>query len=156
MKNYIYIFILISNAAFADIIDYAQVIDYNKPVMREQYETSNQSYQRQRHSEPQEKPIAGAIIGGVVGGLLGNQVGGGSGRAVATATGAIAGAIVGDRVQSNNSNNQQYNEPIRNCYQMSEQVQNGYLVTYRYAGKTDTIRTRQRPGTQIRVIISPN
>lgn len=100
-----------------------------------------------------ERRIAGTVLGGVAGGLLGSQIGGGSGKKVATVAGAAAGAYAGNQVQKNMQQGDVNSATETRCktVQVRSEKLVGYDVTYRYAGKEDTVRMAYNPGKQIPV-----
>ena len=147
--------ILLSQQALANSYDKAQVLSVS-PV----YGPSG--HRMQRVCEPSDQaPVAGGtsatgvIIGGIAGGLLGNQVGKGNGKTAATAAGAVAGALVGNSVGNAAASNQA--APARQRCQMAnvgaERV-TAYMVTYEYAGKTNTVRMMRDPGPTVTVAVT--
>ncbi|MES2321608.1 MAG: glycine zipper 2TM domain-containing protein [Pseudomonadota bacterium] len=144
--------ILLSQAAWANSYDQAQVLSV-APV----YGPS--AHKKQRVCEPgDETPAAGGtsatgvIIGGIAGGLLGNQVGKGRGKTAATAAGAVAGALAGNAVA-----NSQAAPPAKQRCQLvnagAERI-SAYMVTYEYAGKTNTVRMMRDPGPTVTVAVT--
>lgn len=115
-------------------------------------------YIRDSYYESGDRSIGGAIIGGIAGGLLGSQIGKGSGRIAGAAVGAATGAIVGDRID--NSERSGYaTRPVEHCTVVDnwQTVNRGYLVTYRYDGRTYDTLLPYDPGRKlrIRVAVSP-
>lgn len=108
--------------------------------------------------ESNDRSIGGAIIGGIAGGLLGSQIGKGNGRVAGAAVGAATGAIVGDRVD-NSGNNGYSTRPVDRCEMVDnwQTVIRGYLVTYRYNGRTYTATMPNDPGDtlSVRVAVAP-
>jgi uncharacterized protein YcfJ len=100
-----------------------------------------------------ERRVAGTVLGGVAGGLLGSQIGGGSGKKVATVAGAAAGAYAGNQVQKNMQQRDVVNATETRCktIQLRSEQLVGYDVTYRLAGKEDTVRMSYNPGKHIPV-----
>jgi len=96
------------------------------------------------------------IVGGAVGGALGHQVGGGRGKDVATVAGAIAGTVIGQRVGDDHYRHREHHR--RRCktrhHWVEERERVGYLVTYRFAGRTFTTLTSEHPGKRIRVRVN--
>jgi uncharacterized protein YcfJ len=147
-----------------DGVEYAQVVSAD-PVehlvrvnddgdeCREEPVTERVVYPR-RYYNP-GAPILGAIIGGVIG----HQFGGGVGRDVATAAGAVIGANAGAE-HSGYYDGQvvertRYESVCRPGYRthLERQVV-GYEVAYRWHGHVYHTRTRQDPGSQIRVRVA--
>ena len=96
------------------------------------------------------------IVGGALGGALGHQVGGGRGKDVATVAGAIAGTVIGQRVGDDYYHPREHHR--RRCktrhHWVEERERVGYLVTYRFAGRTFTTLTSEHPGKRIRVRVN--
>ncbi len=96
------------------------------------------------------------IVGGAVGGALGHQVGGGRGKDVATVAGAIAGTVIGQRVSDGHHGPRAHHR--RRCktrhHWVEERERVGYLVTYRFAGRTFTTLTSEHPGKWIKVRVN--
>lgn len=115
-------------------------------------------YIRDSYRDSGERDIGGAIIGGIAGGLLGSQIGKGSGRIAGAAVGAAAGAIVGDRID-NNARPGYASRPVEHCSVVDnwQTVNRGYLVSYRYDGRTYDTVLPYDPGNKlrIRVAVSP-
>ncbi|MEB0138905.1 glycine zipper 2TM domain-containing protein [Undibacterium sp. CCC2.1] len=142
----------------ADFEDYARVTKVTPQVEqvnvpRQECQTEYENVQR-----PQERSNAGGLLGGLAGGLLGSQVGGGNGRIAAAAAGAITGALVGDRMDNNGSGGQGGYEsrPVRQCRNVDswQTRNNGYAVTYEYAGRSYTSVMPYDPGSRLRLHIS--
>ena len=103
---------------------------------------------------------AGATIaGGLLGGVIGRQIGGGSGRDAMTLVGAIVGsAIANDSAQARGGRGDGHFRTVQRC-ETREEVREeerieGYEVTYLYNGREYTTRTRNDPGSRLRVRIS--
>ena len=104
------------------------------------------------------------IAGGVIGGVVGRQFGSGKGRDAMTVLGTLVGAAVAhDRSHDGYRRDDRYtssyrtvrSHPVQRCetrYETrTEREIDGYLVTYRYAGRDYTTRTWEHPGDRIRV-----
>lgn len=109
------------------------------------------------------------IVGGVVGAVIGSRVGGGSARYATSAIGSMVGGLAGRQVYDSSHRptrvaSVQVCDPVQagqagyygtnagyggNGYDASDV--DGYDVTYEYAGRTYTTRTRYNPGDRIRV-----
>ena len=145
------------NARVTSVTPQTERVNNPRQECRTEYVRENTGYD---NSYRGDRSNTGAIIGGVSGGLLGAQVGRGKGRVVAAAVGAGLGAIVGDRVDNNQRSNNQisrgYDRPIERCttYDNWQTVNRGYLVTYRYNGRSYTTTTANDPGDNIRVRVS--
>jgi uncharacterized protein YcfJ len=146
---------------------YAKVVDV-EPIYRHvrvqvperecwteiEYETVPRRYQRSRSS------AVPTIAGGVIGGVVGRQFGKGDGRDAMTVLGTLIGAAVGHQAgQQRYADDYRYESvrerPVERCqthYRTEERRDlDGYLVTYRYAGREYTTRTTEHPGERIRV-----
>lgn len=146
---------------------YAKVVDV-EPIYRQvrvevperecwteiHYESVPTRYERYRGS------AVPTIAGGVIGGVVGRQFGKGNGRDAMTVLGTLVGAAIGHQ-----AGHRQYDDshryesvrerPVERCethYRTEERRDlDGYLVTYRYAGREYTTRTDEHPGDRIRV-----
>lgn len=112
------------------------------------------------------------VIGGVLGAVVGSQVGGGSGRFATSAIGTMVGGIAGREVyEAGQRNRMQQGGLVTVCDPVPVEGRgydpgpraggNGvdaYDVTYEYAGRQYTTRTRYHPGDtiRVRVDISPD
>ena len=137
--------------------DYARVISVtpqteriNTPRQECHTEYVRESYRNER------SPLA-AILGGVAGGLIGSTIGRGNGRVAGAAVGAGVGAVVGDRI-GNNQSRSYGSRPVQSCYAVDDwqTVSRGYLVTYRYNGRTYNTQTDNDPGDNIRIHVNVN
>ncbi len=142
-------------------IDYAEVIDvvpmYRQVTVevpvRECVETT--ASRGQYRDRGRRNPVGGMIVGGIIGGLVGNQIGGGHGNDAATIAGTLIGAGIGTNV-ANRRVAADY--PATTCttrYESrTEQRDDGYRVTYEYAGKQYSTHTFKLPGQRIPVSVS--
>jgi len=94
-------------------------------------------------------------IGAVIGAAIGRQFGSGSGRDLATAAGAMAGGVIANQRAQRNLG---YREvPVQRCEvvndRATEQVIDGYVVTYVYQGRRYTTRTATPPGDRIQLAV---
>ncbi len=105
--------------------------------------------------DDEDEEILPMILGGAIGGALGHQVGGGRGKDVATVAGAIAGTLVAHDWAEERHMRPRRCRPHRRWVERRRAV--GYLVTYRYAGRTFTTHTDHHPGRWIdlRVRLEP-
>ena len=145
----------LSAMAHDDYYDNARVISVtpqtehiNTPRQQCHTEYDRESYRNER------SPLA-AIIGGVAGGLLGSNIGRGKGRIAGAAVGAGVGAVVGDRI-GNNQSGAYDSRPVESCVFVDnwQTVSRGYLVSYRYNGRTYTTETDNDPGDLIRIHVA--
>ncbi|MEJ8569139.1 glycine zipper 2TM domain-containing protein [Elongatibacter sediminis] len=100
-----------------------------------------------------EHRISGTIAGAVIGGVLGNQIGDGSGQDIATAGGAVAGGYAGNTIQKKiqEGNTEQRVEHVCQTVHETEEIQNGYHVTYRIEGETRVVHMEHDPGSRIEI-----
>jgi uncharacterized protein YcfJ len=108
---------------------------------------------RQKPVKDQDK-VVGTVAGALIGGVLGNQVGAGSGKTLATLAGAAAGGYAGNKVQGNMQANDTYTTTERRCHTVtdSQEVMDGYEVTYRLGGSEGKVRMDHAPGETIPVV----
>jgi uncharacterized protein YcfJ len=110
--------------------------------------------------------IGGTIAGGVIGGLIGDRFGGGEGRDAMRLLGTLVGATVGHETAVRRAGWQQAAAapppawqsepyPVTECttrYEhRSQEVTDGYRVTYRYKGRDYVTHTPEHPGSRIPV-----
>lgn len=103
------------------------------------------------------------VLGGIVGAAIGSQVGGGSARYATAAVGSMVGGIAGQKVYENGVRSRAARggtvtvcDPLPDDrYAAGDGTGGGavgaYDVTYEYAGREYTARTRYHPGDRIRV-----
>ncbi len=149
--------LFVTQAMADDYFDNAPVLSVTPQV--ERVNTPHQECRTEyvRESYSNNSSPAGAIIGGIAGGLLGSTIGKGDGKIAGAAVGAGVGAIVGDRV-GNNQPNALIDRPIDRCVTVDnwQNVNRGYLVTYRYNGRDFTTVTDEMPGNTIKVRVGVN
>lgn len=140
---------------YDEYYDSARVLSVTPQTERVNYPVEECHTEYVRESYSNSRSPLGAIIGGVTGGLLGSQIGKGNGRVAGAAVGAGVGAVVGDRIGNNQSRS--YGErPVERCYSRDnwQVVNRGYLVSYRYNGRTYTTVTDRDQGDRIDVRVS--
>ncbi len=124
-----------------------------------QRRVARHDYRRDRRDD-----LGPTIVGGLVGGLIGNQFGGGNGRSAMTVLGTLVGASIGSQQSERRYGRRYYQDTryrparvSRQCHteyrDETEQVVDGYLVTYRYDGHEYTTHMDQHPGRRIRVSV---
>lgn len=136
----------------------------------EQTNNYDDGYYRDRNGglyreEGRKSGVGGAVIGGLVGGAAGSQVGKGDGKTAATIAGVVIGAMIGNSVATKSNSTDQYsyrenNGTVRRCrttggyadYGYDPRNQ-GYNVTYRYAGRNYQTVTRQNPGRYLPIVV---
>lgn len=140
-----------------DYFDNAPVLSVTPQVERVNTPRQECHTEYVRESYSNNSSPAGAIIGGIAGGLLGSTIGRGDGKIAGAAVGAGVGAVVGDRV-ANNQANGVVDRPIDRCVTVDnwQNVNRGYLVTYRYNGRDFTTVTDEMPGSTIKVRVGVN
>ena len=119
-----------------------------------EYETVPRRIERHRSS------AFPTIAGGVIGGVVGRQFGKGRGRDAMTVLGTVVGAAIGHDASHRRYEDEYRYEtvrerPVERCetrYRTEQRRDlDGYLVTYKYAGRVYTTRTSEHPGSRIRV-----
>lgn len=127
-----------------------------EPIVR--YATVNRPRQ-ECYDDYARRPAPGVTgqtaIGAVIGAAIGRQFGSGSGRDLATAAGAVAGGVIANQRAERNLG---YREvPVQRCEvvndRATEQVIDGYVVTYVYQGRRHTTRTATPPGDRIQLAV---
>ena len=117
-------------------------------------DTRERGWNRTGESSP-TTPLIGALIGGAIGNAVGHNK---RNKQVGAVVGAVLGGSIAHDMRRRDAD--VGNGRIRTTRQevcevvdrtTTEQRVTGYLVTYRYAGKTHRARMDQRPGETIRV-----
>jgi uncharacterized protein YcfJ len=115
------------------------------------------------HRGRRGRSYTGPIVGGIVGGLVGNQFGRGDGRTLLTVAGAVLGASVGHDVGNRRrhrnhrapSYSTTYTTTERRCstnHRVSnQQERDGFLVEYKYRGRSYSTRLDHDPGDRLPV-----
>lgn len=118
-------------------------------------------------SEPRYRSFTGPILGAVIGGAIGNAVGHSkTNKKVGTAVGAVVGGTIGRDIQRRAEADRYERQSVRwetrevceTVYETHEREElDGYDVTYRYAGVTQTTRLDYDPGRylKVRVRVTP-
>lgn len=158
------LFALLPMTSHAELYDKATIVSVT-PVYRMVPETKRECWNEEvvipASQRPAERTVAGQIIGGTVGGLLGHQIGQGSGKTAATIAGAVGGAVIGDRYANGQQpvSTQEEVRQVQRCNNVTHEVSmaDGYNVTYSYAGRTETVKSKYNPGDRgsIKVRIIP-
>lgn len=138
----------------------------------EVYDEPRYSSRRDRRRRGSDSTAGGTIAGGIIGGVIGRQIGGGSGRDAATIAGVLIGSAIGnDNAARNNEYRRRAEERDRRgeyddyrvrteqrCHtrteRSTEERLDGYNVTYFLNGQEYQTRTRNKPGSQIRVRVT--
>ncbi|MEM6639884.1 MAG: glycine zipper 2TM domain-containing protein [Pseudomonadota bacterium] len=145
--------------------DFARVVDV-QPIVRLVTVTVPQRacwdeevvVRRERGRRGNSGSVGSTIAGGLIGGVVGRQIGGGSGRDAMTVVGALVGSAIGNnagRDDSDRRDDRVVYDTVRRCETRDEVREeeriDGYRVTYLYNGREYTTRTRNHPGTRLRV-----
>jgi uncharacterized protein YcfJ len=147
---------LVASAVAEDFTDTAQVIS-STPNYREVSSPRQECWTEavpSSYSPYQERSYAGAIIGGIAGAIIGNRVGGGRGKEAATGLGAAIGALTGDRLGNGAPQQPAYaTQQVQRCQAVNDtrQVNSGYNVVYRYAGRDVMVTLPYDPGDTVTV-----
>ena len=104
--------------------------------------------------------VAGqTAAGSVIGAAIGRQFGSGNDRDALTVLGAVAGGAVAHRRAVVNQGYATRDVAVQRCEvvhdRVTEQVVDGYLVTYRLEGQRYTIRTDRHPGKFVQIAAQP-
>jgi uncharacterized protein YcfJ len=104
--------------------------------------------------------VAGqTAAGSIVGAAIGRQFGSGNDRDTLTVLGAIAGGAVAHRRAVANEGYATRDVVVQRCEvvndRVTEQVVDGYLVTYRLEGQRYTMRTDRHPGEWVQLAAQP-
>ncbi|MES2663957.1 MAG: glycine zipper 2TM domain-containing protein [Pseudomonadota bacterium] len=141
------------------VYDYADVVDV-QPIYRTEYRQSTESncWDEQRAVEYQRSSTTAPIIGGLIGAALGNELGHSqTNKKVGVVAGGLLGASIGSNFSTKYPSQVRYQnvtqcEPVNRQY--SEEVVDGYWVTYVYGGREQRIRTHTHPGSRIQIEVA--
>jgi uncharacterized protein YcfJ len=102
--------------------------------------------------------VAGpTLAGSIVGAAIGRQFGSGNDRDALTVLGAVAGGAVAHRRAVVNGAGAVRDVAVQRCEvvhdRVTEQVVDGYLVTYRYDGRHYTMQTDRHPGDFVQLAV---
>ena len=102
-------------------------------------------------------PIVGALIGGALGNAVGNKK---RNKQVGAVVGAVLGASIGNDMRRNSSAGAPVRYGTRDICDTYTEYRNedrlvGYDVTYEYAGRTYSTRTKRHPGDALRIRVTP-
>lgn len=103
--------------------------------------------------------VAGpTAAGSVVGAAIGRQFGSGNDRNALTVIGAVAGGVVARNRALRNGAGATRDVAVQRCEvvndRVTEQVVDGYLVTYRLDGRNYTMRTDRHPGNYVELAVN--
>ena len=104
--------------------------------------------------------VAGpTAAGAIVGAAIGRQFGSGNDRDALTVLGAVAGGAVAHNRAVRNGAGATRDVTVQRCEvvndRVTEQVVDGYLVTYRLEGQRYTMRTDRHPGEFVQIAAQP-
>ena len=102
--------------------------------------------------------VAGPTAAGtIIGAAIGRQFGSGNDRDTLTVLGAVAGGVVANRRAVRNGAGATRDVAVQRCDVVSdrvtEQIVDGYLVTYRLDGRNYRMRTDRRPGDWVQLAV---
>lgn len=101
--------------------------------------------------------VGPTIAGGIVGAAIGRQFGSGNDRDILTMLGAVAGSAVANQRAQRNQGYATRDVAVERCEvvneRVTEQVVDGYWVTYQYQGRQFTMQTDAPPGDRIRLAV---
>ncbi len=146
-------------AGYAPAVVYARVVDVD-PLVR--HVTVNrpreQCWNEVVHEPVRPFGVAGpTIAGSVIGAAIGRQFGDGDGQDAMTVIGAVAGGTVAHQRAVRNGAGATREVAVQRCEvvndRVTEQVVDGYLVTYRLDGRNYTVQTDRHPGDTIQVAL---
>jgi uncharacterized protein YcfJ len=103
--------------------------------------------------------VGQTAAGSIVGAAIGRQFGSGNDRDTLTVLGAVAGGAVAHRRAVVNEGYATRDVTVRRCEvvndRVTEQIVDGYLVTYRLEGQRYTMRTDRHPGDWVQIAAQP-
>jgi uncharacterized protein YcfJ len=138
---------------------YARVVDVD-PMVR--YVTVNRPRQECWDEVVREpaRPfgtVGPTVAGGIVGAAIGRQFGSGNDRDALTLLGAAAGAAVANQRAQRNQDVAYRDVTVQRCQtvneRVTEQIVDGYLVTYAFQGRQYTMQTASPPGDRVRLAV---
>ena len=146
---------------YAPAVVYARVVDV-EPLVR--HVTVNrpreQCWNEVVHEPIRPYGVAGPTASGtIIGAAIGHQFGDGSGQDAMTVLGAVAGGAVAHQRAVRNGAGATRAVTVQRCEvvndRVTEQIIDGYLVTYRLDGRNYRIETDRHPGNSIAVDVRP-
>jgi uncharacterized protein YcfJ len=103
--------------------------------------------------------VGQTAAGSIIGAAIGRQFGSGNDRDTLTVLGAVAGGAVAHRRAVVNEGYAARDTTVRRCEvvndRVTEEVVDGYLVTYRLEGQNYTMRTDRYPGDWVQIAARP-
>lgn len=148
MKKFLFVMLFMPFLAQAEIVT-APVISANA-VYGTRIVNIPMEVCEQVQVERQGNNTAGTVLGAIAGAAIGNQFGKGGGKDVATVVGGVLGAQIGGQGGQTQTVTENRCRTVNRSYK-ERGVLEGYDVTYRFMNQNYTIRTRNYPGTTIRL-----
>jgi uncharacterized protein YcfJ len=103
--------------------------------------------------------VGPTVAGSIVGAAIGRQFGSGNDRDALTVIGAVAGGAVAHQRAVRNGAGASREVAVQRCEvvndRITEQVVDGYLVTYRLDGRNYTMQADRHPGTWVQLAARP-
>ena len=139
-----------ANAQVVDVEPIFERVEHVEPKERCWFETREHRVERSAST-----PLIGALVGGAIGHALGH-------KKRNKQIGTVVGAVLGGSIAHDISRREERAAPVHRVREKVCEVINnttyreriaGYLVTYRYGGKTHRTRMDREPGETIRVRI---
>lgn len=138
----------------------ARVVDV-EPLVR--YVTVNRPHEECWNDVVRAPVRPGAVAGttaagSIIGAAIGRQFGSGNDRDALTVAGAVAGGIVARNRALRNGAGATRDVAVQRCEvvndRVTEEVVDGYLVTYRLDGRNYTMRTDRHPGDYVELAVN--
>jgi uncharacterized protein YcfJ len=143
---------------------YARVVDVEPRMRMVRVSMPHQECYTDTRYVAVERPDSGPmILGGLVGAVIGHQLGSGHARGLGTLAGAVIGGAIGRDAGRYRDHNEGDARPVQaleseRCEtrydQHYEQQVDGYLVRYRYDGRTYETMLHYNPGDRLRVRVN--
>lgn len=150
-------FLMLPAAADAQY-DHATVLDVEPIVERVRTAVPRErcwfeTVRERRHASSASAPLVGALVGGALGNAVGHRK---RNKQVGAVVGAVLGGAIAHDISRHNARHAPARRVRREVCEVVEEARyrerpSGYLVTYRYNGKTYRARMDERPGETIRV-----
>lgn len=103
--------------------------------------------------------VGQTAAGSIIGAAIGRQFGSGNDRDALTVIGAAAGGAIAHRRAVVNQSYATRDVTVQRCEtvndRVTEQIVDGYLVTYRLDGRSYTMQTDRHPGDYVQIAAQP-
>lgn len=138
---------------------YARVVDVDPMVRRVTVNRPRQECWDEVVREPARPfgTVGQTVAGGIVGAAIGRQFGSGNDRDALTLIGAAAGAAVANQRALRHQGVAYRDVAVQRCRtvneRVTEEIVDGYLVTYAYQGRHYTMQTATHPGDRVRLAV---